>query len=109
MNWNTYDWCLQLINLFSNDGQRVYEFATMGPMIIGGVIVAIIGTIYIIYMLGPHALLGMIIFVLSYPLHYAISSANGIRLVFIFILILESSPISRVNRNRDPAATNESH
>lgn len=69
---------VQLINLFSNDSQRIYEFATMGPMIIGGVIVAIIGTIYIIYMLGPHALLGMTIFVLSYPLQYAVSSANGI-------------------------------
>lgn len=67
----------ELINLFSNDSQRIYEFATMGPMIIGGVIVAIIGTIYIIYMLGPHALLGMTIFVLSYPLQYAVSSANG--------------------------------
>ena len=68
---------VQLINLFSNDGQRVYEFATMGPMIIGGVIVAIIGTIYILHMLGVHALLGMVVFVLSYPLQYCISSANG--------------------------------
>jgi len=67
----------ELINLFSNDGQRVYEFATMGPMIMGGVFVSVIGTIYIVSILGPHALLGMLVFVLSYPIMYGISSING--------------------------------
>ena len=68
---------LKLINLFANDGQRIYEFATLGPMIIGGPFVAIVGTVYIVWLLGPHAIIGMLTFVLFYPVQYGISTLTG--------------------------------
>ena len=68
---------LQMINLFANDGQRIYEVASFGPFIIGDPFVAVIGTSYTIWLLGPHAALGMLVFVLFYPVQYAVSTLTG--------------------------------
>ena len=66
-----------MINLFANDGQRIYEVASFGPFIIGDPFVAAIGTGYTIWLLGPHAALGMLVFVLFYPVQYSVSKLTG--------------------------------
>ncbi|XP_049811217.1 ATP-binding cassette sub-family C member 5-like isoform X6 [Schistocerca nitens] len=63
----------QLINIFSNDGQKIMDMALFVPMIIGGPIVIICGVSYILWLLGPWAVLGMTSFLLFYPLQYVIS------------------------------------
>uniref|UniRef100_A0A4D5R9Z5 ABC protein, subfamily ABCC n=1 Tax=Scolopendra viridis TaxID=118503 RepID=A0A4D5R9Z5_SCOVI len=67
----------EFINLFANDGSRIFEFVTYGPLIVGGPIVAIGGTIFIGCLLGPAALAGMATFVLFYPFQYLISRLTG--------------------------------
>ncbi|XP_046652903.1 ATP-binding cassette sub-family C member 5-like [Daphnia pulicaria] len=67
----------EMINLFANDGQRIYEVASFGPFIVGDPFVAAIGTGYTIWLLGPHAALGMLVFVLFYPVQYLVSRLTG--------------------------------
>ncbi|KAI9560845.1 ABC protein [Daphnia sinensis] len=67
----------EMINLFANDGQRIYEVASFGPFIIGDPFVATMGTGYTIWLLGPHAALGMLVFVLFYPVQYLVSTLTG--------------------------------
>lgn len=49
----------------------------MGPHIFGGPFVAIVATVYTVYVLGPHALLGMLVFILYYPVQYGVSLLTG--------------------------------
>ncbi|KAK7069829.1 Multidrug resistance-associated protein 5 [Halocaridina rubra] len=63
----------EVINLFANDAQRIYDYVVLGPLIVGGPFVAIGGVIYILWLLGPWALFGMLTFVLFYPFQYGIS------------------------------------
>nr|XP_053629709.1 ATP-binding cassette sub-family C member 5-like [Cherax quadricarinatus] len=63
----------EVINLFANDAQRVYDLVVVGPLIVGGPIVAVGGVIYILWLLGPWALFGMIAFLLFYPFQFGIS------------------------------------
>jgi hypothetical protein len=58
----------QLINLFSNDGQRIFDMVLFGPMIIGGPLVTVFGVFYMVWLLGPWSLLGMATFLLFYPI-----------------------------------------
>jgi len=67
----------ELINLFSSDGQRIFDMALFGPMIIGGPLVTVFGVFYMLFLLGPWALLGMATFFLFYPLQYGISRLMG--------------------------------
>lgn len=57
----------QLINICSNDGQRLYEAVSVAPLLAGGPLVALLGLSYTAYFLGPTALLGSTVFVLFYP------------------------------------------
>ncbi|KAL3044579.1 multidrug resistance-associated protein 5 [Trematomus bernacchii] len=57
----------ELINICTNDGQRLYEAVSIGCMLAGGPLVGILGLSYTAYFLGPTALLGSAIFVLFYP------------------------------------------
>lgn len=57
----------QLINICSNDGQRLYEAVSVGPLLAGGPLVALLGLSYTAYFLGPTALLGSTVFILFYP------------------------------------------
>ncbi|KAK1904101.1 Multidrug resistance-associated protein 5, partial [Dissostichus eleginoides] len=57
----------ELINICSNDGQRLYEAVSIGCMLAGGPLVGILGLSYTAYFLGPTALLGSAIFILFYP------------------------------------------
>uniref|UniRef100_A0A8C2W3C2 ATP binding cassette subfamily C member 5 n=1 Tax=Chinchilla lanigera TaxID=34839 RepID=A0A8C2W3C2_CHILA len=57
----------ELINLCSNDGQRMFEAAAVGSLLAGGPVVAILGMIYNGIVLGPTAFLGSAVFILFYP------------------------------------------
>ncbi|MGH0138977.1 UNVERIFIED_CONTAM: hypothetical protein FKN15_000218 [Acipenser sinensis] len=56
-----------LVNMCSGDGQRLFEVATVGCLLAGGPLVAVLGLIYTAVFLGPTALLGSAIFILFYP------------------------------------------
>ncbi|MBN3298523.1 MRP5 protein, partial [Amia calva] len=57
----------ELINMCSNDGQRMFEAAAMGSLLAGGPVVAILGMVYNLIILGPTSLLGSAVFILFYP------------------------------------------
>ncbi|XP_015455416.1 multidrug resistance-associated protein 5 isoform X1 [Pteropus alecto] len=57
----------ELINLCSNDGQRMFEAAAVGSLLAGGPLVAILGMIYNVIILGPTGFLGSAVFILFYP------------------------------------------
>ncbi|XP_078514280.1 ATP-binding cassette sub-family C member 5-like isoform X2 [Lissotriton helveticus] len=57
----------ELINMFSNDGQRLFEVAAIGCILAAGPFVTALGIIYTGLFLGPTALLGSGIFFLFYP------------------------------------------
>ncbi|XP_039623577.1 multidrug resistance-associated protein 5-like [Polypterus senegalus] len=63
----------ELVNICANDGQRLYDLATVGCLLAGGPLLVIIGVIYTSVFLGPSALLGTAIFILFYPLMIAVS------------------------------------
>ncbi|XP_071550882.1 ATP-binding cassette sub-family C member 5-like isoform X3 [Panulirus ornatus] len=67
----------EVINLFANDAQRIYDYVVIGPLIIGGPVVAVGGVIYILWLLGPWALFGMVTFLLFYPFQYVMSRLTG--------------------------------
>ncbi|XP_004713507.1 ATP-binding cassette sub-family C member 5 isoform X1 [Echinops telfairi] len=57
----------ELVNVCSNDGQRMFEAAAVGSLLAGGPVVAILGMIYTVIILGPTGFLGSAVFVLFYP------------------------------------------
>uniref|UniRef100_G3WLH3 ATP-binding cassette sub-family C member 5 n=1 Tax=Sarcophilus harrisii TaxID=9305 RepID=G3WLH3_SARHA len=57
----------ELINLCSSDGLRMFEAAAVGSLLAGGPIVAILGMVYNVIVLGPTAILGSLVFLLFYP------------------------------------------
>ncbi|XP_028587595.1 ATP-binding cassette sub-family C member 5 isoform X2 [Podarcis muralis] len=57
----------ELINMCSNDGQRMYEATAVGSLLAGGPIVAILGMVYNVIILGPTGFLGSAVFILFYP------------------------------------------
>nr|CAD7196531.1 unnamed protein product [Timema douglasi] len=67
----------ELINIFANDSQRIFDVVLFGPMIVGGPVMTMCGIGYILWLLGPWALLGMIVFLLFYPTQYGISRLTG--------------------------------
>lgn len=57
----------QLVNMCSNDGQRMFEAAAVGSLLAGGPLVAVLGVAYNLFILGPTSLLGSAVFILFYP------------------------------------------
>ncbi|XP_062987875.1 ATP-binding cassette sub-family C member 5 isoform X2 [Elgaria multicarinata webbii] len=57
----------ELINVCSNDGQRMFEAAAVGSLLAGGPIIAILGMVYNVIILGPTGFLGSAVFILFYP------------------------------------------
>lgn len=72
--------------MFANDSQRIYDVCNMAPLIFGGPFVAIIATTYTVWLLGPHALLGMLVFILYYPVQYGVSLLTGKKIQQAFFL-----------------------
>ncbi|XP_011878652.1 PREDICTED: multidrug resistance-associated protein 5-like isoform X1 [Vollenhovia emeryi] len=67
----------EVISLFCNDSQRLFDVIIYGPMIISGPIVITCGIIYVLWLFNPIALVGMIAFLSFYPCQYFISRATG--------------------------------
>ncbi|XP_076234372.1 ATP-binding cassette sub-family C member 5-like [Calliopsis andreniformis] len=67
----------EIINLFTNDSQRLFDVIIYGPMIITGPIVITCGIIYILWFFSPLALCGTLAFLMFYPCQYLISRAVG--------------------------------
>ncbi|XP_032668813.1 sodium leak channel non-selective protein-like [Odontomachus brunneus] len=67
----------EVINLFCNDSQRLFDVIIYGPMIISGPIVISCGVIYILWLFNPISLLGMVAFLSFYPCQFLISRATG--------------------------------
>ncbi|XP_018432037.1 PREDICTED: multidrug resistance-associated protein 5 isoform X2 [Nanorana parkeri] len=57
----------ELINVCSTDGQRMFEAAAVGSLLAGGPIIAVLGMVYNVYVLGPTGFLGSAVFILFYP------------------------------------------
>lgn len=68
----------QLVNIFANDSQRIFDVVLFGPMIIGGPMVLISGVVYVLSILSPQALAGVFVFVAFYPVQYFISRISGL-------------------------------
>ncbi|XP_078051143.1 ATP-binding cassette sub-family C member 5-like isoform X2 [Augochlora pura] len=67
----------KLVNLFTNDSQRLFDVVIYGPMILNGPIIIICGTLYILWMFSPIALVGTLVFLLFYPFQYLMSRGVG--------------------------------
>lgn len=69
---------LKMVNLFAkHDGQRFDLILVFVPFIIGDPFIFIKGVVDAIWLLGPHAALGMLIFVLFYPVQHFVSRLTG--------------------------------
>lgn len=62
-----YIYLFQLINVCSNDGLRMFEAAAVGSLLAGGPVIAILGMVYNVIVLGPTGFLGSAVFILFYP------------------------------------------
>ena len=57
----------QLVNLLSNDGQRIFEAVAIGPLMLPGPIMLLFGLIYTVLLIGPWAMVAMGLFIIFYP------------------------------------------
>lgn len=57
----------ELVNLCSNDGQRLFEACAIGPLLICGPVVLLYGVVYTAYLIGPWALVGSATYITFYP------------------------------------------
>ncbi|XP_015521892.2 ATP-binding cassette sub-family C member 5 isoform X1 [Neodiprion lecontei] len=67
----------EVINMFSNDDQRIFDMVIYGSLIIAGPITTVYAAFYIFWLLGPMALIGMTAFVFFYPAQFMISRLYG--------------------------------
>jgi hypothetical protein len=73
----------QIINLYANDGQRIFDGISMLTNLLAGPLVVIGATAYAIYLLGAWALIGFGILLLVLPLQvncsYTVEGLNSIQ------------------------------
>lgn len=67
----------ELINIFSNDGQRFHDVVLFGPMIGIGPVCITLGFVYIYWILGPWPVLGLCSMFIFYPTQYLLSRLSG--------------------------------
>ena len=82
------DCLIQVLNLYSNDGQRLFEGATWAAHALGGPVMLIAGTAYAITLLGAWTLIGLAVLVL---------------IVFLQVRTLKSE--GKINSYRRPEVT----
>ncbi|XP_050417371.1 ATP-binding cassette sub-family C member 5 isoform X2 [Patella vulgata] len=56
----------ELVNMCSNDGQRLFEVMANGPFVIGGPVVFLAGSIYLGFLIGVWALIGCATYVMFF-------------------------------------------
>ncbi|VDK77147.1 unnamed protein product [Litomosoides sigmodontis] len=52
----------EIVNIFANDGQRLLDAVLFAPLVLVGPLVLIIGIIYLLIVIGPWSLLGILTF-----------------------------------------------
>lgn len=57
----------QVVNIFTNDSQRIFELVLNLPTLVGGPIMTLYAMIYALWLFGPIALCGIVIFFVFYP------------------------------------------
>jgi len=57
-----------VLNLYANDGQRLFQGAIYAPVLAAGPLLLIGGTAYAISLIGVWALIGFVIILLMIPL-----------------------------------------
>ncbi|KAL4220768.1 Multidrug resistance-associated protein 5 [Mactra antiquata] len=67
----------ELVNLLNNDGQRIFESAAIGPLMFPGPVALLLGTIYLLHLIGPWALVTMGTFLAFYPFMFLISKLTN--------------------------------
>ncbi|XP_046379798.2 ATP-binding cassette sub-family C member 5-like [Haliotis rufescens] len=67
----------ELVNLFSNDGQRFFEVMVNGPFIMSGPIIFIAGSVYLGFLIGPWALIGCATYVIFFIVLKFVADLNG--------------------------------
>lgn len=65
----------ELVNMCSNDGQRLFEVMANAPFIVGGPYVFVAGSIYLGFLIGPWALLGIATYVVFFCLMKFVADA----------------------------------
>ncbi|XP_056005289.1 ATP-binding cassette sub-family C member 5-like [Ostrea edulis] len=68
----------ELVNICSNDGQRLYEAFAIGPLLIGGPVILLYGIIYTVFLIGPWALVGSATYLMFYPFMAFISKLTAL-------------------------------
>ncbi|XP_032892371.1 multidrug resistance-associated protein 9-like [Amblyraja radiata] len=58
----------EVLNLLSNDGQRIFEAALLCPLLFGIPVLLISCTVYSYYLLGPTSLFGIVVYALFIPI-----------------------------------------
>lgn len=67
----------ELVNICSNDGQRLYDAFAIGPLLIGGPVILMYGIIYTAFLIGPWALVGSATYLSFYPFMAFISKITA--------------------------------
>ncbi|CAG9533665.1 unnamed protein product [Cercopithifilaria johnstoni] len=52
----------EVVNIFANDGQRLIDAVSFAPLVLVGPLVLIVGIIYLLIIIGPWSLLGILTF-----------------------------------------------
>lgn len=67
----------EIVNLLGNDSQRIFEAIAIGPLMLPGPIVLLMGLIYMLILIGPWSLIAMGIYGAFYPFMYFISKLTS--------------------------------
>nr|XP_028596055.1 multidrug resistance-associated protein 9 isoform X4 [Podarcis muralis] len=68
----------EMINLLSNDGYRVFDAALVCPLPLAVPLLMTIGTIYSCIILGPTALLGLVLYIIFIPVQMLIAKKTSV-------------------------------
>uniref|UniRef100_A0A1I7VPR0 Multidrug resistance-associated protein lethal(2)03659 n=1 Tax=Loa loa TaxID=7209 RepID=A0A1I7VPR0_LOALO len=62
----------EVVNIFANDGQRLLDAVSFAPLVLVGPLVLIAGIIYLLVVIGPWSLLGILTFLVFDAIQFAL-------------------------------------
>lgn len=74
-DWQSLIWkvSFQIVNLLAIDSQRIFEAVVIGPLMLPGPIVLLMGLVYMLVLIGPWSLVAMGVYGAFYPFMVSIS------------------------------------
>ncbi|XP_024082084.1 multidrug resistance-associated protein 5-like isoform X2 [Cimex lectularius] len=63
----------EIVNMFANDGQRIFDLLLFAPMIVSSPVSLLFGIGYVFFMLGPWPVFGLLVMFLFYPIQYGLA------------------------------------